>query len=85
LPVPKERDDETYFAPLKNLNLRDNTELYLGLLHQTGGQGGTERRIAAASSAIERFGIATECGLGRREQNTIPDLMDQHASFCNSE
>ena len=85
LPVPKERDDETYFAPLKNLNLGDNTELYLGLLHQTGGQGGTERRIAAASSAIERFGIATECGLGRREQTTIPDLMDQHASFCNSE
>jgi hypothetical protein len=85
LPVPRDRDDEAYYAPLQNLNLGDDTEVYLGLLHQTDGQSGTERRIAAASSAIKRFGIATECGLGRRDQATIPDLMDQHATFCKSE
>jgi hypothetical protein len=84
LPVPKERDDEAYFAPLKHLNLDNDTEIFLGLVHQTGGQDGTERRIMAASSAIKQFGIATECGLGRRDQTTIPALMDQHAACCKS-
>ena len=33
LPVPKPRIDDAYFAPLENLRLPAETELYLGLVH----------------------------------------------------
>ena len=79
LPVPKERDDADYFRPLADLNIGDRTELYLGLVHMTGGMEGTERRIDAAQIHVSHFGIATECGLARRGKETIPKLLDQHA------
>jgi hypothetical protein len=34
LPVPKPRTDDAYFAPLAGLKLRQETELYLGLVHR---------------------------------------------------
>jgi hypothetical protein len=84
MPVPKERNDAEYFAPLAELNLPRSTDLYLGLVHQTGGEEATRRRIEAASAAIGRFGVATECGLGRRDSATIPDLMRQHANVLEN-
>ena len=78
MPVPKERDDEAYFAPLAALRLKPGCELYLGLVHTTGGIAGTRRRIAAAERVVRDFGIATECGFGRRPPDTIPDLFRQH-------
>lgn len=33
MPVPKDRDDFMYFAPLKNLNIPASTKVYLGLVH----------------------------------------------------
>ncbi len=78
MPVPRERDDEAYFAPLANLRLKSGCELYLGLVHMTGGIAGTRRRIAAAERVLGDFGIATECGFGRRPPDTIPDLFRQH-------
>ena len=80
MPVPKERDDGAYFEPLRNLDLPATTELYLGLVHQTGGKEGTERRIDTAASIVDRFGVATECGLGRRPADSIPGLLRQHAA-----
>jgi hypothetical protein len=82
MPVPKERDDAEYYAPLAELRLGDGTELYLGLVHQTGGEDATRRRIDAASKVVNRFGVATECGFGRRDLETIPDLMRQHAAVA---
>ncbi len=78
MPVPKERDDDAYFAPLAGLALKPGCELYLGLVHTTGGIEGTRRRIAAAEKVVPEFGIATECGFGRRPPETIPALMQQH-------
>lgn len=65
LPVPKARDDEAYFEPLKSLELGE-TELYLGLVHAHD-QDGTERRLKVAQNVLgsRTFGVATECGLGR--------------------
>ncbi|PNS17329.1 hypothetical protein CAC42_7012 [Sphaceloma murrayae] len=63
LPVPKERDDDAYFAPLKDLKLGD-TELYLGLVHGYEEEK-TKDRIKAAKKVVSTFGVATECGLGR--------------------
>ncbi len=78
MPVPKERDDDAYFAPLADLRLKPGCELYLGLVHMTGGIAGTRRRIAAAEKFVRDFGIAAECGFGRRPADTIPDLFRQH-------
>ena len=33
MPVPRPRTDDAYFAPLKDLRLHPETELYLGLIH----------------------------------------------------
>ena len=80
LPVPRNRADDAYFAPLRDLKLPAETELYLGLVHLTDGVEGTERRIEAAQRATDRpFGVATECGLGRRPPETIPQLLRIHA------
>lgn len=83
LPVPRDRSDEAYFAPLRGLRLQSGTELYLGLVHLTDGVAGTEARIAAAQEIVAEFGVATECGFGRRPAETIPALLEVHASVAD--
>ncbi len=78
LPVPKERSDEKYYAALEGLKLHSGTELFLGLVHATDGVEGTQKRIAAALKHSPRFGVATECGCGRRKPETLPELMRIH-------
>lgn len=77
LPVPRDARDR-YFAPLASLALQPGTELYLGLVHYTDGQAGTMRRIEAAQRVVAGFGLATECGWGRRDQDTIRALLELH-------
>ena len=78
MPVPRNRTDDAYFAPLRDLQLHPETELYLGLVHFTDGVEGTRRRIAAAQQVVAEFGVATECGMGRRNAETIPELLRIH-------
>ncbi len=82
MPVPRDRDDAAYYAPLAELELPVSTELYLGVVHMTGGKEATQRRIETASKVVDHFGVATECGFGRRDLATIPDLMNQHAEVA---
>ncbi len=82
MPVPQGRDDAAYFAPLAGLRLRPETELYLGLIHLDDGVAGAERRVAAARPFVADFGVATECGMGRRPPETIPDLLALHAAVA---
>ena len=82
MPVPRNRADDAYFAPLKKLALPSETELYLGLVHMTDGLAGTEQRIEAAKRHVQQFGVATECGLGRRPAETIPALMKIHTAVA---
>jgi len=83
MPVPRGRDDDAYFAPLARLALQQQTELYLGLVHFTGGIEGTRLRIAAASRVRSDFGVATECGFGRRPPETVRRLLEIHAAAAN--
>jgi len=83
MPVPRNRNDDTYFAPLRTLQRRPETELYLGLVHFTDGVAGTRQRIEAAQRVIAEFGVATECGLGRRPPETIPALLRMHAEVAD--
>ena len=52
LPVPRERHDDDYFAPLRALTMADDTEIYLGLVHMTDGIEGARRRMAGANNFI---------------------------------
>jgi hypothetical protein len=79
MPVPVERSDAAYFSPLAGLALGPETKLFLGLVHDSDGVEGTRKRIAAAARYARDFGIATECGFGRRPPQTIPDLLRVHA------
>lgn len=82
MPVPIARDDAAYFAPLKALALPEGTELYLGLVHHGDGEVGCRRRIAAAETAFRGFGVATECGMGRRPAETIVPLLALHKKLA---
>ena len=84
MPVPKERDDDAYFAPLADLDLPAETQLYLGLVHYTDGLEGGKRRIATAQRHVPAFGVATECGLGRRPPATIRDVMKLMAALASA-
>ena len=82
MPVPRDRADDAYFAPLDGLDLPDETELYLGLVHFTDGVEGARARLAAAAAHAAGFGIATECGFGRRDPDTVPALLGLHADIA---
>jgi hypothetical protein len=78
VPVPRDRSDDAYFAPLRDLRLQPATKLFLGLVHYTDGVEGTRKRMQAADRFVSDYGIATECGLGRRVNQDIPELLRIH-------
>jgi len=81
--VPRERSDEAYFSPLKDLDI-GKTELILGVVHNTDGLDGTRLRMETAGKFVSGFGIATECGFGRRPAESIPRLLQVHADAASS-
>lgn len=78
MPVPRDRNDDAYFEPLRDLEIGD-TKLYAGLVHYTDGVEGTRRRLEAFRRHYKgNAGVSTECGFGRRKLETIPPLLEIH-------
>jgi hypothetical protein len=77
IPVPKDRTDEAYFAPLKRWKRPQGTKLYLGLLHHDDAAG-DKARIAMARRFVDDFGLSAECGWGRTEPGRLPGLLKGH-------
>jgi hypothetical protein len=77
MPVPKDRTDDAYFAPLDRLRLRPGTELYLGLIHHDD-PAGDRARLAAARRRARIDGVATECGMARGDPARLPALLAAH-------
>jgi hypothetical protein len=77
LPVPQPRTDDAYFAPLVELKLRPDTELYLGLVHRDD-MTGNAARLAAARRHARVDGVATECGMARGDPARFPGLLAAH-------
>jgi hypothetical protein len=77
MPVPKERTDDAYFAPLDGLKLHPATELYLGLIHHNDEAGDTAR-MASARRHARVDGVATECGMARGDPARLPSLLAAH-------
>lgn len=78
IPVPKDRTDEAFFAPLKGWRRRPETRLYLGLIHHADPDG-DKKRIEIARRFAPEFGIASECGWGRADPARLPGLLQAHA------
>lgn len=82
LPVPIDRDDDAFYAPLAAL--APVAELYLGLVHREDGVDGAQRRIAAAGRVVPEFGVATECGIGRAPAGTTEAILETHAAVASA-
>ncbi len=79
MPVPHDRTDEPYFAPLAGLARDRVGQVYLGLVHYEDGVAGIRRRIAMAGKYLPEFGISTECGFGRMpSDHDIRTLLEMH-------
>ncbi|KAK8859267.1 hypothetical protein PGQ11_010001 [Apiospora arundinis] len=79
LPVPIERTDPGYFAPLAHLKLGapglKPPRIYLGVVHAHD-EAGTKERVETAQSVVPfPFGVATECGLGRTPPGEIDSIL----------
>ena len=83
MPVVKARTDDAYYAPLKNLKLKPETELYLGLIHHNDAAG-DQARLAAARRYARVDGIGTECGMARGDPARLPALLAAHAKAAQS-
>lgn len=46
------------------------------------GVAGTRKRVATAERHVASFSVATECGFGRRDPQTIPELLRIHAEIA---
>jgi hypothetical protein len=67
--------DPPYYAPLQGLDAGE-ARLYLGLVHLHDGVEGALRRIEIARRHHPHFGIATQCGWGRRPPTQrVEDLL----------
>ena len=77
IPVPKGRDDDAYFAPLKQLKLVAGTEFYVGCVHHAD-EDGDARRLRKAQKYIQVDGIASECGWGRSDPERVPGHLDSY-------
>ncbi len=83
IPVPKERTDEAFYAPLQKWKHPEGTELYLGLLHHDD-ETGDRTRVAVAKKFIEDFGLSAECGWGRTEPGRLPGLLKGHRAAAEA-
>lgn len=77
IPVPRNRIDDAYYAPLKDWNCASTSRLYLGLLHHAD-ESGDQARIGVARRHVEQFGLSAECGWGRTEPGRLPRLLKGH-------
>ncbi len=83
MPVPKERTDDAYFAPLDCLRLRPETALYLGLVHYNDAEG-DRARLAAAQRRVQVAGVATECGMARGDPARLRAMLAAHVDLVRS-
>ena len=82
MPVPKERSDDVFFAPLRHLEAGD-TKLYLGLVHDDSLKANLAR-VDAAKRHAGAFGAAAECGFGRAPPEKMPALIAMHREVADA-
>jgi hypothetical protein len=92
--VPQARNDESYFAALRELQTGPETELYFAVVpyypaDQAEGTTAEQVRLidahlAESRSGAREWGICTECGMGRVAAEDVPTLLDAHREILDS-
>lgn len=77
-PVPKHTREASFFAPLDRLTLRDETQLFLGVIHNDNDIAVTHHQIALAAQLVADFGVASECGLGELAAADVVPVLTKH-------
>lgn len=85
MPAPSIGADDAYFAPLRRLLLRPETEIYLGVIHAEDGLPGARKRIAAAGRVLGKFGVASSCGLGNASAAQTAAILDLHRDAAETD
>lgn len=70
-----------HWQPLASLAIEPETEFYLGLVHAEDGAAGARYRAALAAKFLDRFGLSTECGLGRHSPEQLDAVTDAVAEL----
>ena len=78
IPVPRDRTDDAFYAPLATWKRPAGTRLYLGLLHHDDDAGDRARVAVAKRHVADEFGLSAECGWGRTEPGRLPGLLKGH-------
>ena len=78
MPVPREADVEAWAPPLADLRLSEDTHLYFGIVHPSGGLEEARDLVALCERYVERFGVATECGMGRLPTDAVRSILEIH-------
>jgi hypothetical protein len=78
IPIPKDRSDDAFYAPLAAWKRPAGTKLYLGLLHHDDESGDRARVAVARRHVPGDFGLSAECGWGRTEPGRLPGLLKGH-------
>jgi hypothetical protein len=78
MPIPRDWTEPAHYAKLRDFRLKPGTRIYLGIVHLTDGVAGARRRIEAARQHLAAFGVATSCGLGRRDSSEVPQILALH-------
>jgi hypothetical protein len=86
LTVPQQTTDDEFFAPLTNLQVPDTTELYVSLVPYHPDEqppDTTERQVQAIDRILgnRRWGISTECGMGRVDRDDVLPILDAHCKL----
>jgi hypothetical protein len=81
--VPQYQRESSYFAPLAQLSVGDETELYFALVPyhpEQQEQGTTDEQVRLVDEQLDgrAWGVCTECGMARAEREEIPTLLDLH-------
>lgn len=93
--VPQSRSDPEYFAPVRELRVVPETELYFALVpyHPADQPDGTtaeqvrliDATLADSPSETREWGICTECGMGRVAAADVPRLLDLHRTILEAQ
>jgi hypothetical protein len=83
MPVPRELPAEQWLPPLAELRLPEDTRFYLGVVYgpDRGDEAAKVVALAAEHCPVP-FGVATECGMGRRPRDWIRPLLEIHADIA---
>ena len=78
--MPRDRNDDAYFQPLRHLTLPTGTDFYLGLVHD-GDEAGNAAKLTTARQYTAVAGVGSECGWGRSDPTRLPAILAAHRTL----